>query len=98
VGGWLGVGIASLVNVLNPRMVVVGGIFERLHPLLAAAAQEAVTAHALPPTREGLEIVPGSLGVDAPIIGAAELAFEPLLVDPALQLGLRSRSGVLASA
>lgn len=98
VGRWLGIGIAALVNVLNPRRVVIGGIFERLYPLLAGAAEAAVAAHALPPAREGLEIVPGSLGVDAPIIGAAELAFEPLLVDPALQLGLRSRSAVLASA
>ncbi len=89
-GRWLGIGIASLVNVLNPRLVVLGGVLERLHPWLVSAMEEALVAHALPPAREHLRVVPGTLGEDAPTLGAAELAFEPLLADAALQLRLRS--------
>ena len=32
VGHWLGIGLVSLVNVFNPTLVVLGGIFERIHP------------------------------------------------------------------
>jgi hypothetical protein len=33
-------------------------------------------------SREGVRVVPSALGVDSTLIGAAELAFEPLLSDP----------------
>ena len=39
---------------------------------------------ALPQSRDVVRVVPASLGVDAPLLGAAELAFEPLLADPAM--------------
>jgi predicted NBD/HSP70 family sugar kinase len=97
VGRWLGIGIASLVNVLNPRLVVVGGILERLHPLFSRKLDAAVVRYALPPAREHLRIVPGRLGEDAPTLGAAELAFEPLLADAALQLRLRSPAALVSA-
>ena len=31
-----------------------------------------------------VRVIPAALGVDAPLLGAAELAFEPLLADPSL--------------
>ena len=43
-------------------------------------------------------LVPASLGVDAPLLGAAELAFEPLLADPAAWFGARGVVPELASA
>jgi predicted NBD/HSP70 family sugar kinase len=99
VGRWLGLGIASLVNVLNPTLVVLGGVLERIHPLVA----EDITAHldlrALPASRQLVRVVPGTLGTNAPIIGAAELAFEPMLADPAQRLAaVRAQRPALASA
>jgi len=39
------------------------------------------------PSRRCLvEVVAGTLGAEAPLLGAAELAFEPVLADPALWL------------
>ena len=96
VATWLGTGLAALVNVLNPQLVVLGGVFERIHPLVGTTIEEAVTRRALWPSSELVRIVPGSLGVDAPILGAAELAFEDLLLDPAARL--RPRTPALASA
>jgi len=52
---------------------------------------------ALQASRELVRIVPASLGVDAPLLGAAELAFEPLLADPSRWLPPRDLL-VLASA
>ena len=99
VGTWLGVGIASLVNIFNPTLVVLGGVLGRIQPLAASELDAALGRHALPAARELVRVVPGALGVSAPIIGAAELAFEPLLADPALRLAaMRALRPELASA
>ncbi len=96
VATWLGTGLAALLNVLNPQLVVLGGVFERIHPLVGAKIEQATANRALRPSAELVRIVPGVLGADAPILGAAELAFEELLTDPAVRL--RSRTPALASA
>jgi predicted NBD/HSP70 family sugar kinase len=84
VGRWLGFGLAGLVNVFNPQVVVLGGLFGRIHPFVEATIGAELGRLALPQTRDAVRVVPAALGVDAPLLGAAELAFEPLLADPAL--------------
>ena len=79
---WLGIGIAGLINVLNPAMVVLGGLFGRVFAQTAAVIHEEVERRALPAARAGLRIVPAALGADAPLLGAAELAFERVIADP----------------
>jgi predicted NBD/HSP70 family sugar kinase len=99
VGRWLGLGISSLVNVLNPTLVVLGGVLERIHPLVADELESHLERRALSAARQLVRIVPGALGVNAPIIGAAELAFELMLADPASRLAaVRVRQPALASA
>ena len=83
VGQWLGIGLAGLVNTLNPARVVLGGRFARLHPFIAGTIAGTLHRRALAASRVLVEIVPATLGVDAPLLGAAELALEPLLIDPA---------------
>jgi predicted NBD/HSP70 family sugar kinase len=82
VGRWLGFGLAGLVNVFNPQVVVLGGLFGRIHPFVEKTLAAQLDRLALPQTREGVRVIPAVLGVDAPLLGAAELAFEPLLADP----------------
>ncbi len=98
VGRWLGIGLASLVNVFNPTLVVLGGIFERIHPHVAATVEAVLDRRALGASRDLIRVSPGSLGVDGPLIGAAELAFEPMLVDPAARLTAVRAPPTLASA
>ncbi len=86
-GRWLGIGLAGLVNVLNPRVVVFGGLFEHLFPFIEATVHAGLDRAALRPPRELVSLVPSALGDDAPLLGAAELAFEPILGDPARWLG-----------
>ena len=83
VGRWLGIGLAGLVNVFNPRLIVLGGLFGRIHPFVAPTLEPELDRRALPAPRALVRVVPATLGVDAPLVGAAELAFEPLLADPA---------------
>lgn len=96
VGRWLGRGLAGLVNVFNPRLVVLGGLFGRIHPYVIHTLEDALDHFALPAPRALVRVVPARLGVDAPLLGAAELAFEPLLADPAAWL--RPESDVAARA
>jgi predicted NBD/HSP70 family sugar kinase len=99
VGTWLGVGIASLVNIFDPTLVVLGGVLGRIHAIVASELDAALDRHALSAARELVRVVPGALGVNAPVIGAAELAFEPLLADPAWRLATaRALRPALASA
>jgi predicted NBD/HSP70 family sugar kinase len=97
VGTWLGIGLAGLVNVYNPAMVVLGGLVQRIHPLVADRIARVLDERALRPSRDAVVIVPGLLGVDAPLLGAAELALEPLLVNPADRL-TREAKPVLRTA
>jgi D-xylose transport system substrate-binding protein len=83
VGQWLAIGIAGLVNTFNPARVVLGGRFAPLHRFLAGTVEQGLARRALAAPRELVEVVPAMLGADAPVLGAAELAFEPIVGDPA---------------
>ena len=97
-GRWLGIGLAGLVNILNPLRGVPGGLFSQIHPLVADAVEANLDRFALAAPRQLVSVVPSTLGVDAPLLGAAELAFEPLLADPAAWLGPRESLVQLKSA
>lgn len=98
VGRWLGLGLASLINVLDPRLIVLGGLFGRIYPLVIRPLTLELDRRALPASRALVRVVPATLGVDAPLLGAAELAFEPLLADPAMWVEAREALTELASA
>lgn len=98
VGRWLGIGLAGLINVFNPQLIVLGAMHARIYPWVRPAAEAEIARHALPAPRALVRIVPATLGEDAPLLGAAELAFEPLLADPATRVGPRDGSLHLATA
>ena len=78
----LAVALANAVNVLNPRLVVLGGYLASLHAWDPAALEAAVAEAAIPAAMEDAAIVPAGLGQDRLLIGAAELALAGLLADP----------------
>ena len=82
VGRWIGLGLASLVNIFNPKLVVLGTHLARMHPYTREAMHRELDARALSMARELVTVVPSQLGVDAPLLGAAESAFAPVLRDP----------------
>jgi len=98
VGRWLGFGLAGLINVLDPGLIVLGGHFGRIHPFVAQTLGAELDRRALRASRALVRIVPATLGVDAPLLGGAELAFEPLLADPKAWAGRHNRLAELASA
>jgi glucokinase len=83
IGSLLGVGIASLVNIFNPQLVVIGGGAAAAGDLLLDPARSVVAVRALRPQRDEVRIVPARFGADAGLVGAAALAFTELLVEEA---------------
>lgn len=80
VGDWLVTGLVTAVNLLAPEMVVLGDLFAVLPPALVARVREEVHARSLVSRAGGgtrIEVSP--LGRDGKLVGAAELAFEPVL-------------------
>ncbi len=79
--GHLGTGLANLVNLFDPDRVVLGGTLARLWRLLPEEIARRVADRAFLERLGGVPIRPAELG-EAPLLGAAELALEPLLLDP----------------
>lgn len=78
IGRWLGVGIANLVNMLNPDVVVIGGGVIAAGELLLGPAREVVMERALSPSKEHVRIVPARFGAESGMLGAATLALDGL--------------------
>ena len=97
-GRWLGIGLAGVINILNPQLVLVGGRFAPSYPFLRTTLEAELDRRVLRASRRLVRVIPTTLGVDAPLLGAAELAFEPLLSDPAAWLRPRHALAALASA
>jgi predicted NBD/HSP70 family sugar kinase len=97
-GRWLGIGLANLVNVLNPRVIVLGGLFAQASPYIDRALDRELDRMALRGPRGLVRVAPAGLGIDAPLVGAAELALEPFLADPAGWLGPRVQLATAAGA
>ena len=77
-GRRLGAGLASLVNVFDPELIVIGGGFGEALDLMLDPALETMRRDALPPGRDHVRIVPAELGEEAGMVGAGLIAFETL--------------------
>jgi predicted NBD/HSP70 family sugar kinase len=82
IGDWLGIGVANVINLFNPGMVIFGGMLRNVYPAAVAEVRARIAVNVLPVARERVLLRTSGLGDDATIVGAAELAFAPLLTDP----------------
>ena len=77
VGGYLGSGIGSFVNVFGPQIVVLGGGFGvAAYDYLRGPAEEVARREALEPMRSAVRLSKAELGTAAGLIGAAFVGFE----------------------
>jgi len=65
--------LADLSNHLNPALIVVGGAVG-VSPSLLRGIRDSVTRYAQPDTASALQVIPGSLGERAGVMGALALA------------------------
>lgn len=73
-GRYLGAAVVGLVNVFNPRRIVLGGGVIEGIPSLVVAVESAIRTHAIPIAAERLELRRSKLGAQAGVIGSASLA------------------------
>jgi predicted NBD/HSP70 family sugar kinase len=78
----LAVGLRNAVNAFNPSLIVLGGFLSALYESQPETLETALREQLMPPIAEALELSRGTLGVDRLLVGAAQLAFEPMLDDP----------------
>lgn len=71
---YLGVGLANLVNILNPEIIVIGGGLSNLGDLLLEPARKVMQKRAFQLPAKAVRIVPSQLGDDAGILGIAVFA------------------------
>ncbi len=81
-GRSLGLGLGGLVNVFNPEVVILGGVLRWVLPLVHDDVLATMRDWALLAPAEQARIELPSLGGDSVIIGAAELGFTDVLLDP----------------
>ncbi len=89
---YLGAGIANLINLFNPRRIVVGGwVGQQIGPLILPRLREVVARYALAQPLGAATVVPGQLGPDAVAMGAATLALDVFLTEAGDARRRRSR-------
>lgn len=76
VGLALGKGIAILIHIMNPELVVLSGRGAKAEKILMAPVQHALNQYCIPRLAENTKIVLSQLGQEASLIGAAALVIE----------------------
>jgi glucokinase len=75
IGDWLGAGIAMLSMVLDPERVIIGGGVIEASEILLAPTRSALLRHLPYATKHPVaKVVPAELGIEAGLVGAADLA------------------------
>jgi predicted NBD/HSP70 family sugar kinase len=83
-GRWLGVGVASAANLLNPSGIVIGGYFATLASWLAPGLEQGLCERVLSAEWDVPIVVRSELGGEAAVRGAAAAALRRVFADPAL--------------
>ena len=73
-GVYLGIGLANLINILNPEMIVLGGGVVNGWDLFEKHMHQQVEERAFPLLADRVKIVRAKCGDDAGLLGAARLA------------------------
>jgi len=78
----LGVGIGNVVNLINPQLVVLGGVLQEVLRSAGDEVRAGLDATALRAAAEQVRLALPGLGADAVLAGAAEVVWQELLADP----------------
>lgn len=81
-GLWMGIGIANLLNILNPQRVIVGGPLSEAHEFLLPIIRETVVRNAWQWVQKEAEIVTAEHRADAAIVGAVAGVYRRVLNQP----------------
>lgn len=92
-GREVGAVVATVVNVLGPSVVVIGGSVGRASEDLIAGVREVVYRHSLPLATQNLQIVPARGDTNGGAVGAAIMAARHVLAPETLDLLIHQPPG-----
>ena len=72
----LGLGLANLMHIFDPDLIVLGGGVSRSFDAYAEALLAATRRHTMANLRDKVNVTATALGDDAPLLGAARMAFQ----------------------
>ena len=72
-GEYIGMGLTSVVNLLNPEKIIIGGGVAEAGDILLNPIRETIQKRAMTIQKDAVEIVPAKLGNTAGVIGASLL-------------------------
>ncbi len=75
----LGLGIANLVNIFNPELVVLGGALSQGKDLLLPVIERTVWSESLKASQRNLQIQASAYGADACVIGAVAIVLDDII-------------------
>jgi len=78
-GTYLGIGLANLINIVDPEIIVIAGGAVNGWSLFASYAQHEVEERAVRTTAQQVKIAAAQCGDNAGLLGAARLAFDDLV-------------------
>jgi glucokinase-like ROK family protein len=81
-GSYLGIGVANLINIFNPSMVVLGGVFNLVGPYLLEFVQREVDNRTLSDTREVVTVTLSAFRFYDGVIGGVSLILREILNNP----------------
>jgi glucokinase len=73
---YLGIGLANLVNIFNPELIVIGGGLSKMGDMLLKPARRVLKERAFQLPADTVRVVRARLGSNAGIIGAAAYVFD----------------------
>jgi len=83
IGKYLGIGCASLVNALNPDLIVFGGIMSLASEYLLPVVNDMLEQSALKWNRMATDVVTAQQGLDACVMGGVAKVYQAILAEPA---------------
>lgn len=75
----LGAGLASLIYILTPEAIIIGGGVSASAEFFFPAVEAEIQRRVLPSSRAGIQLLPAQLGNQAGMVGAAKLAYQLLV-------------------
>ena len=73
IGEYIGIGLTSVVNLLNPEKIIIGGGVAEAGDILLNPIKDTINRRAMTIQKNAVEIVPAQLGNTAGVIGASLL-------------------------
>jgi predicted NBD/HSP70 family sugar kinase len=73
---YMGIALANLVNVINPNMIIMGGLFAAGHDLLLPRVEETMRQRSFANLGDNVALRVTTFGREVGMIGAASLALD----------------------